>query len=110
LDSFAALGMRLPPQTPYITECIAVTQIPPALPWSSWTMGALALPCQPCLRILYVHKVCSEGAIRRGGGAGGSSLQNLHAMVVVGVSHDDAPVAVDGDAASREAEWSVACA
>ena len=38
-----------------------------------------------------------------GGAAGGSSLQNLHAMVV-GVSHDDAPVAVDGDAATRLVE------
>jgi hypothetical protein len=38
---------------------------------------------------------------------GGSSLENLHAMVV-GVSHDDAPVAVDGDAAKRLAEFSVA--
>ena len=41
--------------------------------------------------------------------AGGSSLQNLHAMVV-GVSHDDAPVAVDGDAAIRAVELSVASA
>ena len=42
-----------------------------------------------------------------GAGAGGSSLKNLHAMVV-GVSHDDAPVAVDGDAAIRFEELSVA--
>jgi hypothetical protein len=42
-----------------------------------------------------------------GGGAGGSSLKNLHAMVVC-VSHDDAPVAVDGDAAMRAAELSFA--
>ncbi len=42
-----------------------------------------------------------------GGGGGGSSLQNLHAMVV-GVSHDHAPVAVDGDAAIRAAELPVA--
>jgi hypothetical protein len=42
-----------------------------------------------------------------GGGAGGSSLQSLHAMVE-GVSHDDAPVAVDGDAATRLVELSVA--
>ena len=40
-------------------------------------------------------------------GAGGSSLQNLHAMVA-GVSHDDAPVAVDGDTAIRGEEMSVA--
>ena len=39
--------------------------------------------------------------------AGGSSLKNLHAKVV-GVSHDHAPVAVDGDAATRAAELSVA--
>ena len=32
-------------------------------------------------------------------------LQNLHAMVV-GVSHHDAPVAVDGNAALREVELS----
>ena len=47
---------------------------------------------------------------RRGvGGRGeiGNSLENLHAMVE-GVSHDDAPVAVDGDAATRVAEFSVA--
>jgi len=31
---------------------------------------------------------------------GGSSLENLHAMVL-GFSHDDAPVAVDGNAAMR---------
>ena len=43
------------------------------------------------------------------GAAGGSSLQNLHAMVV-GVSHDDAPVAVDGDAATRVVELSVVIA
>ncbi len=43
----------------------------------------------------------------RGGAAGGSSLQNLHAMVAA-VSHDDAPVAVDGDAATRVAELPVA--
>ena len=42
-----------------------------------------------------------------GGGAGGSSLENLHAMVE-GVSHDDAPVAVDGNAATRLDEFSVA--
>ena len=41
----------------------------------------------------------------KGAGAGGSSLQNLHAMVV-GVSHDDAPVAVNGDAAKRVDELS----
>ena len=45
--------------------------------------------------------------VEGGGGAGGSSLKNLHAMVV-GVSHDDAPVAVDGDAAKRMVELSVA--
>ncbi len=42
-----------------------------------------------------------------GGAAGGTTHQNLHAMVV-GVSHDDAPVAVDGDAATRLVELSVA--
>ena len=49
----------------------------------------------------------SRGRPGGGRGAGGSSLQNLHAMVV-GVSHDDAPVAVDGDAAIRVVELSVA--
>ncbi len=47
------------------------------------------------------------GGDKKGEGAGGSSLQNLHAMVA-GVSHDDAPVTVDGDAAPRAAEFSVA--
>ena len=42
-----------------------------------------------------------------GGGGGGSSLQNLHAMVM-GVSHDHAPVAVDGDAAKWVHELPVA--
>ena len=37
-----------------------------------------------------------------------SSLENLHA-IVEGVSHDDAPVAVDGDAAIWAAELPVAC-
>ena len=45
--------------------------------------------------------------MRRAAGAGGSSLQNLHAMVV-GVSHNDAPVTVDGDAAIKEVELPVA--
>ena len=40
-------------------------------------------------------------------GAGCSSLHNLHAMVA-GVSHDDAPVAVDGNAAIGGEEMSVA--
>jgi hypothetical protein len=44
---------------------------------------------------------------KKGGGAGGSSLKNLHA-IVEGVSHDDTPVAVDGDAATRAVELSVA--
>ena len=44
---------------------------------------------------------------RGGSGGGGSSLQNLHAMVAV-VSHDHAPVAVDGDAAMGAAELPVA--
>ncbi len=42
-----------------------------------------------------------------GEGAGGSSLQNLHKMVAV-VSHDDAPVAVDSDAALRVVELEAA--
>ena len=42
-----------------------------------------------------------------GGARGGSSFENLHAMVA-GVSHDDAPVAVDGHAATRLVELSVA--
>ena len=41
--------------------------------------------------------------------AGGSSLENLHAMVA-GVSHHDAPVAVDGNAATMAGELSVATA
>ncbi len=48
-----------------------------------------------------------EGGDKKGGGAGGNSLENLHAMVS-GVSHDDAPVAVDGDAAIRVVELPVA--
>ena len=40
-------------------------------------------------------------------GGGSSSLQNLHAMVA-GVGHDDAPVAVDGDAAVGVGELPVA--
>ena len=47
------------------------------------------------------------GEYKKGGAAGGSSLQNLHDMVV-GVNHDDAPVAVDGDATMRAVELSVA--
>jgi hypothetical protein len=42
-----------------------------------------------------------------GGVAGGSSRENLHAMVEA-VSHHDAPVAVDGNAAIRAVELSVA--
>jgi hypothetical protein len=42
-----------------------------------------------------------------GGAAGGSSHQNLHAIVAL-VSHDDEPVAVDGDAATRVEELPVA--
>ena len=38
-----------------------------------------------------------------------ASLENLHA-IVVGVSNHDAPVAVDGNAAPRSIELSVACA
>ena len=48
-----------------------------------------------------------EGWGGEGGLKGGSSLENLHAMVT-GVSHDHAPVAVDGDAATRAAELPVA--
>ena len=40
------------------------------------------------------------------GARGGSSFEKLHAMVA-GVSHDDAPVAVDGHAATRLVELSV---
>ena len=36
-------------------------------------------------------------------------MQHLHAVVAV-VTHDDAPVAVDGDAAMRRAELAVAAA
>ncbi len=48
-----------------------------------------------------------KGEVGRGGLRGGSSLENLHAMVT-GVSHDHAPVAVDGDAAMRMVELPVA--
>ena len=60
-------------------------------------------------RRAFVHISLSQAAATtlRGGGAGGSSLKNLHAMVV-GVSHDDAPVAVDGNATTRVGEFSVA--
>ncbi len=44
---------------------------------------------------------------REGGLRGGSSLENLHAIVTT-VSHDHAPVAVDGDAAIRLVELPVA--
>lgn len=44
---------------------------------------------------------------KKGGDAGGSLLYNLNA-IVASVYHDDAPVAVDGDAATRVAELSVA--
>ena len=49
---------------------------------------------------------CLEGG-EVGGSGGGSSLENLHAMVAA-VSHDHAPVAVDGDAAIRVHELPVA--
>ncbi len=48
-----------------------------------------------------------KGEVGRGGLRGGSSLENLHAMVVC-ISHDHAPVAVDGDAATKAAELPVA--
>jgi len=52
------------------------------------------------------------GGRGEGGGRGAEvyvccSLENLHA-IVVGVRHDDAPVAVDGNAATRSDELSVA--
>ena len=53
---------------------------------------------------------CSGRKGGRGGGGwygGGSSLENLHA-IVEGVSHDHAPVAVDSDAATRLVELPVA--
>ena len=50
---------------------------------------------------------CWGGWGEVGGSGGGSSLQNLHAMVAA-VSHDHAPVAVDGDAATRAVELPVA--
>ena len=61
-----------------------------------------------CINLSRAFFKCEGGANggEGGGAAGGSSLQNLHA-IVAGVSHDDAPVAVDGDAATREAELSV---
>ena len=64
-----------------------------------------------CSPLQHQYKTVREKMLMRFlfGAAGGSSLQNLHAMVE-GVSHDDAPVAADGDAATRVAELSVACA
>ena len=57
---------------------------------------------------MYGRQVEDEGeGEEKGRGAGGSSLENLHAMVE-GVSHDDAPVAVDGDAALGVVELSIA--
>jgi hypothetical protein len=60
--------------------------------------------CKRCSRVIK----CSG---RKGGGGGryggGGSLENLHATVAV-VSHDDAPVAVNGDAATRLAKLPVA--
>ena len=49
----------------------------------------------------------ADGGEEEGGGAAGSSLENLHAMVIA-ISHNDAPVAVDGNAAKRLVELSVA--
>ncbi len=46
------------------------------------------------------------GRDKKEGGEAGRSFENLHSMVK-GVSHDDAPVAVDGDAATRAAELCV---
>jgi hypothetical protein len=54
-----------------------------------------------------VHCRGRQGGGEGGGVAVGSSLENLHAMVV-GVSHHDAPVAVDGNAAVKFGEFSVA--
>ena len=65
-----------------------------------------AVYCAPgCKRCSRVIKCIGE----EGGGEvrGGGSLENLHAMVA-GVSHDHAPVAVDGDAAKRAVELPVA--
>jgi hypothetical protein len=63
-----------------------------------------AVYCAPgCKRSFHV----SECSGRKGGEGGGGSLQNLHAMVP-GVSHDHAPVAVDGNAAKRVVELPVA--
>ncbi len=71
----------------------------------------------PCVAKAFIHRVWQKlaklmlgqrqrGERRRRGGAGGSSLENLHA-IVVGVSHHDAPVAVDENAAIRAVELSV---
>jgi hypothetical protein len=82
---------------------VTVTRMPPPPVPSQQSTAA---PCNKCV-----------GGGRRGQGqkgrgnrgrvAGGSSLENLHAMVE-GVSHDDAPVAVDGNAAKRGLQLSVA--
>ena len=77
-----------------------------------WHEPPRARVSAPCLRAQPVartrrHALTGRRGEGEGGGVGGSSRQNVHAMVV-GVSHDDAPVAVDGDAAKRAVELSVA--
>ena len=79
--------------------------------WPSSGAHAAPTPPPPIEAIFIVVGGGEEGrgggGDKKGEGAGGSSFQNLHAMVA-GVSHDDAPVTVDGDAAPRAAEFSVA--
>ncbi len=52
-------------------------------------------------------RINGKGEGKDGGGGCSSSLENLHAMVFC-VSHDDAPVAVDGNAVIRGVALSVA--
>ena len=68
-------------------------------------MAAAAHPS--CAAGIALREGGGVGARRGGGGVGGRSLENLH-TVVEGISHDDAPVAVDGNAAKRVVQLSVA--
>ena len=67
----------------------------------------LAMMMQKTINIMdKCNGAAANDAYLSRGDAGGSSLHNLHAMVA-GVSHHDAPVTVDGNAATRVAELRV---
>ena len=86
------------------TLCLCVVGVPPShFAWLYRHSPPLPPPCRTCESAAAADS-CALVLHAR---AGGSSLQNLHAMVE-GVSHDDAPVAVDGDAATRAVELCVA--